>query len=53
MSADNSKNLAIRQIWLLYFNKVLLEQGVITEREHNQMKVKIQAQTTERKRNQM
>ena len=46
MSERYSKNQAARQIWLLYFNKVLLERGVITDREHNRMKVKIQAKTT-------
>lgn len=44
MSTSNLKNQAARQIWLLYFNKTLLKRGVITEREHNQMKVKIQAE---------
>lgn len=32
-----------RQIWLLYFNRILLERGVITEKEHNRMKIKIQS----------
>lgn len=52
MSERDLKKQAARQIWLLYFNKTLLERGVITEREHNQMKVKIQSQTAERKKNQ-
>lgn len=43
MTKGNAKNQAARQIWLLYFNKILLERGVITEREHNRMKIKIQA----------
>ena len=46
-----SKNQAARQIWLLYFNRILLERGVITQREHNRMKVKIQAQTAKQKEN--
>lgn len=46
MSAAHSKNQAARQIWLLYFNRTLLERGVITEREHNRMKVKIQSLTS-------
>ena len=50
MSERESKKQAARQIWLLYFNRTLLERGVITEREHNQMKVKIQAQTAEREK---
>lgn len=32
-----------RQIWLLYFNRTLLEQGIISEKEYQQMKVRIQA----------
>ena len=43
MSAPNAKNRAVREIWLLYFNKTLLEKGVITEKEHNRMKLKIKA----------
>ncbi len=52
MSTTNAKNQTARQIWLLYFNKILLENGVITEREHNHMRVKIQSQTATPKRNQ-
>ena len=43
MSTTPSKEQTAREIWLLHFNRVLLEQGVITEKEHNQMKVRIQA----------
>ena len=39
-----TKEQAARQIWLLYFNRTLLEQGIITEKKYNQMKVKIQSQ---------
>lgn len=46
MSTMPAKEQAARQIWLLYFNRTLLEQGVITEQEHNQMKIKIQRQAT-------
>jgi len=49
MSAAHSKNQAARQIWLLYFNRALLERGVITEQEHNRMKIKIQSRTVGRK----
>lgn len=45
MSTISTKEQAARQIWLLYFNRVLLEQGIITEKEHNQMKIKIQSRT--------
>lgn len=45
MSTMPTKEQTARQIWLLYFNRTLLEQRIITEKEHNQMKVKIQSQT--------
>lgn len=44
MSATPTREQAARQIWLLYFNRTLLERGIIMEKEHNQMKVKIQSQ---------
>lgn len=45
MSTSLTKEQAARQIWLLYFNRTLLERGVITEKQYNQMKVKIQSQS--------
>ena len=39
------KERTVGQIWLLYFNRTLLERGVITEKEYNQMKIKIQNRT--------
>ena len=45
MSTTPTREQVARQVWLLYFNRTLLEQGIITEKEHNQMKVKIQSQT--------
>lgn len=44
MSTTPTKEQAARQIWLLYFNRTLRERGIITEKEYNQMKVKIQSQ---------
>ena len=44
MSAFSSAKQMSRQIWLLYFNKVLLEKGVITQKEYNRMNIKIQSQ---------
>lgn len=44
MSTMPTKEQVARQIWLLYFNRTLLERGIITEKEHNQMKVKILSQ---------
>ena len=52
MAEGYSKNQAVRRIWLLYFNRTLLERGVITEREHDRMRSKILAQTAERKMDQ-
>ena len=43
MSTMPTKEQAARQVWLLYFNRTLLEKGIITEKEHNQMKAKIQS----------
>ena len=45
MSTSDPAKQVSRQIWLLYFNKTLLEKGVITEKEHNRMKLKIQSKT--------
>jgi len=45
MSTPVTKEQAARQIWLLYFNRILLERGIISEKQHNQMKVKIQSQS--------
>lgn len=45
MSTTLTREQVARQVWLLYFNRTLLEQGIITEKEHNQMKVRIQSQT--------
>lgn len=42
MSTLLTKEQAVRQIWLLYFNRILLERGIITDKEHNQIKLCIQ-----------
>lgn len=42
MTRSINKTEVQRQIWLLYFNRVLLEKGVISEKEYRQMMVKIQ-----------
>ncbi len=42
MSASYTKEFAFQQGMLLYFNRVLLEKGVITEREYRAMRQKIQ-----------
>lgn len=42
MTRSITKNEVQRQVWLLYFNRVLFEKGVITEKEYRQMIIKIQ-----------
>lgn len=42
MSASCTKEFAFQQGMLFYFNRVLLEKGMITEREYRAMKQKIQ-----------
>ena len=42
MTRSITKSEVQRQIWLLYFNRVLFEKGVITEKEYRQMMIKIQ-----------
>lgn len=43
MLKSTEKEQTAKQIWLLYFNKILFEKGIITEKEHNLMKIKIQS----------
>lgn len=45
MSAALTREQAARQIWMMYFNRTLLERGVITEKEYNLMRAKIQSRT--------
>lgn len=42
MTRSMSKSEVQRQVWLLYFNRVLFEKGVISEKEYRQMILKIQ-----------
>ena len=35
---EQKKKAAAEQIWLHYFNRVLFEQGLISEEERNRMK---------------
>ena len=45
MSVSYTKEQLQRQAWLLYFNRVLYERGLITEQEYRRMKVRIEAQS--------
>lgn len=40
-TAASQKQVMAEQAWLNYFNKVLFEKGLITERERNKMVLKI------------
>lgn len=44
-SADVRKKAAVEQAWLLYFNRVLFEQGLISEQERNRMLHRIRGRT--------
>ena len=37
LSKDQQKKAMADRVWLLYYNRVLFEQGLITERERNRM----------------
>ena len=39
--SERKKQAILERLWLTYFNDTLLAQGVITEAEHNKMRVKI------------
>ncbi len=51
MSATSERKQMARQIWLLYYNRVLPEKGLITEQEHNRMRIKIQSQYSDKSKN--
>ena len=36
-SPEQAKTAAAEQLWLLYYNNTLYEQGLITERDRNRM----------------
>ena len=36
------------ELWLTYFNRVLLEQGIITQSEHNRMTALIAARSSQK-----
>jgi len=40
-SASAQKKQEAARIWLSYYNRVLYEKGIITERERNRMELKI------------
>lgn len=44
MSTNDQRRAVSQALWLHYFNRTLLTQGLITERQHNQLYRKILAQ---------
>lgn len=41
-----NKNQTAETIWLLYYNQILFERGIISESERNRMKNKIESRTS-------
>lgn len=41
--AKETKEQVARKIWLLYFNTLLLERGLLTPKEYRAMKLKIES----------
>ena len=46
ISVEQQKKVLIEEAWLKYYNQVLFEKGIITERERNLMINKIDTRTT-------
>ena len=46
VSIEQHKKVLVEEAWLKYYNQVLFEKGVITERERNLMINMIDARTT-------
>ena len=46
ISVEQQKKVLIEEAWLKYYNQVLFEKGIITERERNLMINKIDVRTT-------
>ena len=46
VSIEQQKKVLVEEVWLKYYNQVLFEKGVITERERNLMINMIDARTT-------
>ena len=39
--SERKKQVVMERLWLTYFNDTLYAQGIISEAEHNKMRVKI------------
>ena len=49
MQRPIDKKLLAQWMWLSYYNEVLYQKGIITEREYGKMKLKIDRWITERR----
>lgn len=45
LKMKKKREAVAEELWLIYFNNVLYEKGMITERQRNQMKLKIMSCT--------
>ena len=45
-NSEQQKQYIAEQIWLLYYNQVLFDQGIITEQERNRMTNRINNRKT-------
>ena len=46
--SEKKKQSILEKLWLTHYNDTLLAKGVITEEEHNKMRVKIKTRAMER-----
>ena len=47
LNPEQQKKVLVEEAWLKYYNRVLFEKGLITERERNLMINKIDARTAQ------
>lgn len=47
---ERKKQSTLERLWLTYFNDTLYSQGIITEEEHNKMRVRINSRAVSAKR---
>ena len=50
LSAEQRRKQLAEELWLGYFNRTLLERGVISQAEHNRMVAMIANRSSQRKR---
>ena len=46
--SEKKKQSILEKLWLTYYNDTLLEKGVISQEEHDKMRVKIKTRVMER-----